>query len=445
MPTDTRSKPKGTLGFWMCTALVVGNMIGSGIFLLPSSLAVFGPISMAGWVLTAGGAIVLALIFGRLARLSSNTGGPYAYAREGFGDFAGFLIAWGYWIALWSGNAAVAVAFAGYLSFMVPAIGETALAGLAVSLGAIWLLTWVNLRGVRQAGIVQVVTTVMKLAPLLVLILLGLSHVQPANFRPANLSGMSNISAISACAALTLWAFVGLESATVPAGDVRNPTKTIPLATIVGTCVAALVYIATTYVALGVVPSGTLAGSNAPLADVAHVMWGFGGAVFIAVGACVSTFGTLNGFVLLTGQVPLGAARDGLFPAGFARVSRTGTPAFGLISSSLLASALIAMNYTRSLAEQFEFIILLATLSTLVPYLLCAGAEIMIRAKRKERTRLPPQAFVLAGLGFVYSFWAIFGAGKDVVFWGVLLLLAGLPIHVWLRWQSGAITSKEIS
>lgn len=441
----TSSDTPHALGFWMCTALVVGNMIGSGIFLLPSSLAAFGPISMAGWVLTAGGAIVLALIFGRLARLSSDTGGPYAYAREGFGDFAGFIIAWGYWIALWSGNAAVAVAFAGYLSVMVPVVGQSALAGLAAALGSMWLLTWINVRGVREAGVIQVVTTVMKLAPLLVLIVLGFAYVDSANFKPVNVSGMSNISAISTCAALTLWAFVGLESATVPAGEVKDPKRTIPRATILGTCVAALIYIATTYVALGVVPSSLLAGSNAPLADVATVMWGFGGAVFIAIGACISTFGTLNGFVLLTGQVPLGAARDGLFPAYFARLSRSGTPAFGLIVSSLLASALIAMNYTRSLAEQFEFIILLATLSTLIPYLLCALAEIMIRARRGDHIRLSPNILILATLGFAYALWAIYGAGEDVVFWGVLLLLAGLPIHVWLRWQSGKATPKETS
>lgn len=445
MSTVTRSETKRTLGFWMCTALVVGNMIGSGIFLLPSSLAEFGPISMAGWILTAGGAIVLALIFGRLARLSSGAGGPYVYAREGFGDFAGFLIAWGYWIALWSGNAAVAVAFAGYLSVMVPEVGQSPVAGLFAALGAIWLLTWINVRGVREAGIIQVVTTVMKLTPLILLIVLGVAHVDSSNFRPVNVSGMSNISAISTCAALTLWAFVGLESATVPAGDVKDPKTTIPRATILGTCVAALVYIATTYVALGVVPSAVLADSNAPLSDVAALLWGFGGALFIAVGACISTFGTLNGFVLLTGQVPLGAARDGLFPPQFARLSRTGTPTFGLVVSSVLASGLIAMNYTRTLAEQFEFIILLATLSTLIPYLLCALAEVMIRVRRGDLTQLSPNVFILAALGFAYSFWAIYGAGEDVVFWGVLLLLAGLPIHVWLRVQSRAKMSKEKS
>ena len=161
------------LGLWMCTALVVGNMIGSGVFLLPSALAPYGSISIAGWLLTSTGAIVLALVFGRLARLVPKTGGPYAYTREGFGEFAGFLVAWGYWIALWSGNAAVAVAFAGYFGFLVPAIGESGLASLGTALAAIWLLTWVNVRGVQAAGMVQVATTVLKIMPLILIGTLG--------------------------------------------------------------------------------------------------------------------------------------------------------------------------------------------------------------------------------------------------------------------------------
>jgi len=420
-------------------------MIGSGIFLLPSSLAAFGPISLVGWILTACGAIALALIFGRLATTTPKTGGPYAYAREGFGDFAGFLIAWGYWIALWSGNAAVAVAFAGYMSFLVPIVGESQIAGLVAALGPIWLLTWMNIRGVQEAGIIQLVTTVMKLVPILALIVFGVAYIDTANFTPVNVSGQSAISAISACAALTLWAFIGLESATVPAGDVVEPERTIPQATIIGTCLAAVVYIGVTVVALGVMPSDQLAGTNAPLAEVAGFMWGTAGATFIAIGACISTFGTLNGFTMLTGQVPLGAARDGIFPKPFARLSRTGTPAFGLIVSNMLASGLIMMNYTESLSEQFEFIILLATLSTLVPYLVCSLCELMISVTtgKKIAENQSLKVVILASVGFVYSIWATYGAGSDVVFWGFLLLVMGLPIYVWLRWQASISTSRE--
>ena len=436
--------PARKLGLWMCAALVVGNMIGSGIFLLPAALAAYGPISVAGWLATSTGAIVLALIFGRLARLVPKTGGPYAYSREGFGDFAGFLIAWGYWIALWAGNAAVAVAFSGYVGFLFPAIGETPLAGLATALGAIWLLTWVNARGVSEAGMVQLVTTVLKLLPLLVIAVIGLAYVDPGRFTPVNVSGESNGAAIAACAALTLWAFLGLESATVPAGDVAAPERTIPRATIFGTCLAAVVYIAVTLVAFGVVPIVELGSSTAPLADVATAMWGALGGTFIAVAACISTFGTLNGFTLLTGQVPLGAARDRLFPPRFARLSKAGTPVFALVVSNLLASVLIAMNFTKGLVDQFVFIILLATLTTLVPYLFCALAELMIYVTTGRTIAgkgLAP-VVALAVAGFFYSAWAIYGAGQEVVFYGFLLMMAGVPVYVWLKWRLRASNTR---
>ncbi|MBY5935041.1 amino acid permease [Tateyamaria omphalii] len=433
------------LGLIACTALVVGNMIGSGIFLLPSSLAAYGSISLVGWLVTAAGALVLALIFGRLARIAPRTGGPYAYARDGFGDFAGFLVAWGYWIALWSGNAAIAVAFAGYLGFLRPEIGESPVASVTAALGAIWLLTWLNVRGVREAGIVQILTTGMKLFPLLALIVLGVAYIDPGNFTPVNTSEVGAMSAISACAALTLWAFLGLESATVPAGDVDAPERTIPLATIIGTALTALVYIGVTVVALGVIPSAELVGSNAPLALVAGAIWGAGGAVFIALGACVSTFGTLNGFTLLSGQVPLGAAQDGVFPKAFARLSAGGTPAFGLIVSNALASGLILMSFSENLAQQFEFIVLLATLSTLFPYLLCALAELALRARGAVGHAPGEMGKVigLGALGFVYSIWAIFGSGAEVVFYGFLLLMAGVPVYVWQCWAKAGDFSEE--
>jgi APA family basic amino acid/polyamine antiporter len=442
---QTTVKSEKTLGLWMCTALVVGNMIGSGVFVLPAALAAYGPISIAGWIVTSLGAIVLALIFGRLARLVPKTGGPYAYTREGFGDFGGFLIAWGYWIALWAGNAGVAVAFAGYIGFLIPPIAESKVASLATALVAIWLLTWINVRGVKEAGMIQLVTTVLKVIPLALIGIIGLAWIDGANFTPANVSGQSNAGAIAACAALTLWAFLGLESATVPAGNVDRPERTIPLATILGTSLAAAVYIVVTVASFGIMPAEQLQTSTAPLADVASSVWGVAGGIFIAIAACISTFGTLNGFTMLTGQVPLGAARDNLFPRAFAQVTDAGTPAFGLIVSNILASILIAMNFTKGLVDQFVFITLLATLTTLVPYLFCALAEIMIRITTGRKLAGGEAVLVLglAALGFLYSTWTIYGAGQEVVFYGFLLMMIGVPIFVLLRWSNERAAVKE--
>jgi APA family basic amino acid/polyamine antiporter len=421
-----------------CTALVVGNMIGSGIFLLPASLAAFGPIALGGWLLTSAGALILAIIFGRLSQLVSKTGGPYAYTQEGYGEFAGFLIAWGYWIALWTGNAGVAVALAGYVGFLVPEVAASQGYSLAVALGAIWLLTLVNIRGVKEAGVIQVITTVLKLLPLILIGTLGFFWVDLGNYSPLNVSGQSNLSAISAAAALTLWAYLGLESATVPSGAVINPEKTIPRATIIGVLIAAAVYIAVTTVAIGVLPSTTLAQSSAPLADVAEHMWGSTWGVLIALGAVIATFGTLNGFTLLTGQVPYGAAQDRVFPASMGRLSRFGTPANALVFSNLLASILVIMNFSQGLVGAFNSIILLAVMSSLLPYALCAFAELMIRLKGKQGLQGVGlfKVGLLGSLGFLYSGWALYGSGAETVFLGTLLIVAAVPLHVWMKWHN---------
>lgn len=434
---ETAPRRSGQLGLIACIALVVGNMIGSGIFLLPAALAPFGAISVAGWVVTSFGAIALALIFGRLARLTSRPGGPYAYTREAFGDFAGFLIAWGYWIALWSGNAAVAVAFVGYIGYVVPAVGENNLYGLGVALTAIWFLTMINIRGIEGAGFVQVLTTVLKVLPLLALGILGWAWLDTSHFTPVNTSELPDYAAVSATAALTLWAYLGLESATVPSGNVYRPEVTIPRATIIGVLFAAVIYISVTVVAIGVLPKDLLAASSAPLADVAMAMWGPVGGVLIALGAIISTFGTLNGFTLLSGQVPYGAALDRVFPEEFASVSDRGTPANALVVSNLLASGLVIMNFSKGLVEAFTFIILLATMASLVPYAFCAVAEIMIRVVRGHNLNDPGLAGIvgLGAVGFLYSIWAVYGSGADVVFFGFLLLLAGVPVHALIRWR----------
>lgn len=439
------AKETRSLGLLSCISLVVGNMIGSGIFLLPASLGAFGAISLLGWLFTSIGAVILAIIFGRLALLVPRSGGPYAYTAEAYGEFIGFLIAWGYWIALWTGNAAVAVALVGYLGFLVPAIGASHVLSLAAALIAIWGLTLVNIRGVAGAGAVQTVTTLAKLVPLVAIVAYGIFHMQPAHFTPFNQSGKDTIPAISAVASLTLWAYLGLESATVPSGDVIDPARTIPRATVIGVLIAAIVYIGVTAVAIGALPAAKLTHSASPLADVASVFWGPSGGWFVAVGAVIATFGTLNGFTLLSGQVPYSAAQDRVFPAFLGERNGRGTPANALILSSVLASGVIMLNLTGGLVETFNTIILLAVMSSLLPYALCALAEVLIRLRTAssapaDRPRLV-KAVILGGLGFAYSTWALSGSGSETVLYGVLLLMAGIPVYVWIKWRN--VTSGQ--
>lgn len=431
MIADESTGPARALGLWRSTALVVGNMVGSGIFLLPAALAAYGGISIFGWGFSTAGAVLLALMFGRLSRLVPKVGGPYAYSARGFGDFVGFLVAWGYWISIWCGNAAIATAFVGYLGFFWPVLAENSMGAGAVAAGAIWFLSWVNAMGVRNAGIVQLATTVAKLLPLIAIGTLGLLFFDVGNFRPFNLSGEPVLPAITATAALTLWAFLGLESATVPADDVRDPQKTIPRATIIGTVSAAVVYILGTVAVMGIIAPRMLAHSTAPFADAASAIWGNWAAYAVAAGAAISCFGALNGWILLQGQIPYAVAKDRLFPSPFARLSQRGTPVFGIVISSVLATVLISLSYTRGLVEQFTFIILLSTLTSLVPYVMCSMVEPMITNHGRRRWRLGSS--LIPVLAFAFSLWAIAGAGRDTVYWGFLLLLAGVPVYVWMK------------
>jgi APA family basic amino acid/polyamine antiporter len=417
-------------------------MIGSGVFLLPASLAAYGGISIVAWLLTAAGAFLLALVFARLGGAYPRTGGPYAYSRRAFGDFVGFQTAWGYWIAAWVGNAAIAVAFVGYVGHFFDVFSNSTtgakLAQVALATAAIWLLTWVNVRGVRQGGLVQAATTALKIVPLAAIALLGLFWLNGDNFSPFNVSGDSNFGAITAAATLTLWAFIGLESATVPAEDVADAKRTIPRSTLIGTGITALIYILGTVAVMGVVPMGDLAASTAPFADAATEMWGSWAGDAVALGAIISAFGCLNGWILLQGQVPFAAARDRLFPRSFARLNRYGAPAVGLVVSSVLLTGLMLTNYNSTLVDRFSDMILLATLVTLIPYAYAAGSQLMLLAT--DRQRFSGRSFaidvVVALLAFGYATWTIVGSGYKTIAWGFVLLLAGIPVYVWLSWRA---------
>jgi APA family basic amino acid/polyamine antiporter len=432
------TKAVAGLGLTMATALVVGNMIGSGVFLLPASLGAYGPVSLVAFGLTAIGAMLLALVFARLGRAYPETGGPYVYSRRAFGDFVGFQQAWGYWIAAWVGNAAIAIAFVSYLGEYWHTVRNNNVVAALVALAAIWACTLVNIAGVRQGGILQVVTTVVKFVPLAAIAVIGLFFVHAHNFGAFNSSGDSLYGAVTAAATLTLWAFIGLESATVPAEDVRDPERTIPWSTIVGTAVTAIVYVLATFVIFGVVGSAAAAKSGAPFTDAAKIIFGGLGGHVITIAALAATFGALNGWILLQGQIPFAAARDGLFPKPFTRRAPSGAPWFGLVVSSVLVTGLMLTNYNASLQSQFTFMILLATLTTLVPYAFSAAAQLMLFVTDRERfsgARLTKDA-IIASLAFAYTLWTIAGSGYQVVFRGFMLLMGGIPVFLYLKWRA---------
>jgi len=425
------------LGVWMLTALVVGNMIGSGVFLLPASLASFGSITVFSWIATAIGAMLLALVFAKLSTLFPKTGGPYIYCKEGFGNFIGFQVAYNYWIYMWVGNAAIAVAFTGYLSTFFPELVHNSVHAFFVTAGAVWFFTIVNVVGVHLAGKFQLVLTVLKFVPLILIAVIGIFHVDTTNLAYFNVSGKSNFSALSGGAMLTLWAFLGMESASIPADDVKDPKKTIPRATILGTAITAVVYILSTVAIMGVIPMPELKDSTAPFADLAGRLFGPWGMYVMGAAAVISCAGALNGWILLQGQIPMAAANDKLFPKPFAKLSKSRSPVFGIVFSSVLITLVLLLNFNKGLVDQFTFIISLATLAAIIAYLYTSVAEFVIYIKYPDKVdrKKVIKSLSISALAFIYTFWAIASAGHEIVFYGSLLMFTSIPIYGWMEWQ----------
>lgn len=440
----SENEPDNKLGLWMSTSLVIGNMIGAGIFLMPAALAAYGGISIFGWLFSAMGALLLAAVFSRLSKLvRDKNGGPYVYTKEGLGDFAGFLVAWGYWISTWVANAAITIAFISALTVFFPILGTNGLYAVILGLITIWFLTWINSKGIRESGKMQLITTLLKLIPLVLVIIGGAFFFNADNFIPFNPSTETNMAAIAITATLTLYAFLGIESATIPAGNVENPEKTIPKATMLGTLITTLVYILGTVVVMGMIPSEVLSKSPAPFADAMDIIAGEWGRGLVAAGAAIAAFGALNGWILIQGQIAMAASKDDLFPRIFRRENKNGVPALGVIIGSVLTSIVMLMNYSEGLVEQFKFIILLSTLCVLVPYLFTSAAYVLILAERKQPNLKWLPEIVLASLAFIFSLWAIYGAGEEAVFFGFLLLLAGIPFYIWMKYRNKSKTTTH--
>ncbi len=409
----------------------MGNMIGSGVFLLPASLAPYGGLGLVGWLVSAGGAVLLALVFAGLARFNPMSGGPYAYTREAYGDLAGFLVAWGYLISVWSTNAALAVAFVGYLDPFFPTIVRTPVLAAALAVATVWVFTAVNLAGLRVAGRMQIVTTVLKVLPLLAIGIAGLVFFDASRFAIPQEQTGSLAKGLMATTTLTLFAFLGIECATIPAGDTANAKSTVPRATIVGTLLTTAIYMGSTIGVMSLLDPGVLKQSAAPFADAARTIGGTSAAAAVALGAAISSLGALNGWILVSGQIPMAMAFDRLLPSVCAKLSPRGVPAFSMVIGSILASLLIVSNYSDNLVDLFTFVILLATLSTLVPYLFCSLAGFILH-RRDPRFQWSAGTAVISSLAFGYSLFSIAGAGTDVVYYGFLLLMAGLPIYAFI-------------
>ena len=425
---DTEKK----IGFWRGWSIAVGCAIGSGVFMMPTLLAPYGMLGMAGWLIAGGGTLLVALSLSRLVRRIPKIGGPYAYVHEGLGHFAGFLIAWTYWIACIAAVSGIAIAFVGYLGVFIPEITNSRILSLVFALGLIWSIFALNIRSLEDSSKFQVVSTILKILPLLFMIVLGFAHMQPDNLPDYNPTDLHPAALLATVTTLVMWSFVGIETASVPAHNMTEPEKTIPKVLVAAVLTLLTIYLLVSFAIARVVPPDELMVSTAPFALAATKIMGPVGAALITFGALISTLGSLNANALTAGNVALAAAKDNLLPDRFAILSKNGTPGFAFIISGLFVSVLLFLNYTKGLVAAFTFMAMLSTLSTLMAYAFCAVAEFYFLKNDRpgpERSK----AIGLAIAAFLYAFFAIWGAGTEIVFYSFMLILIGMPIYALVK------------
>jgi basic amino acid/polyamine antiporter, APA family len=430
------------LGLTMCIALIVGNTIGIGIFMMPAALAPYGLNALSAWVITAVGCLMVAWVFAGLARSFPADDGPYAYASRAFGDGVAFATLWCYWVSTWLTNAAIAIGVTGYLSTFFPVLNEQRGLSGVTALSLLWLFVLINARGVRTAGWVQVGSTLLKLLPMIAVVVLGVWELVLSPHAGAALTvppTPASMSALISASTIALFAMLGVECAAIPAGRVRDPERTIPRATFAGTLIVALIYMSISVVPILLVPQKELADSSAPFADLFARFMGAGSGKLLAAFVIVSGLGALNGWTLILGELTRSFANHGGFPRGLGKVNRHGSPTRAFVLTGIAASVVLLMNYDESTAAGFTFLSVVVTAANLPLYFVCALA-VLVLWRRGEIARPGPREwrwFAAAALAAVYCAWVSIGIGGKSLLWALALGAAGLPVYWWYAVRPG--------
>jgi APA family basic amino acid/polyamine antiporter len=428
----------GALGLPSATALVIGSIIGTGVFTMPAVMAGAGTSSILTLIAISIGAVLLGVMFGQLTKRIPNTeGGLYAYARHEFGDFAGYLTAWCYWITCWAGNAAIVASWVFYVEELFGIDDPSAWVSWGIALTGLWIPAVINLVGVRQMALFQNVTVVLKFLPLLFVGVVGWFFVSSANFGPFNASGGSLYDAINLAAGVALFSFIGVECASVAAGRVRDPRRNVGRASVIGTGASALLYVAVTAAVMGLVPHDQLVDDGAPFVAAFDSMFSVGWAgKFVALIAVISGIGALNGWTLVTAEMPYAAAKDGLFLDAFGKLNRRGAPWVGIVVSTIVASLLMAWSYSGETGlKVFTYLVYLSVVTVAIPYFFSACAQLAYLVSRRRRVHGAQlvRDLSVACIGGLFALWVTFAAGYQSVYQSMLLLLLGLPIYAFLK------------
>lgn len=411
------------IGLVPATLMVAGNMMGSGVFMLPANLAAIGSIAIFGWLITIVGAVALGLVFSKLTQIYTAAGGPYAYSRKAFGDYMGYQTNLVYWLANVVGNVGLAVAGLGYLTTFFPSLKDPLIMTLA-QIGVIWFFTYANILGPNIVGRIQGMTTTVALLPIVGMAVFGWFWFSRDTYMAGwNVTGESNLTALGMTLNFTLWAFIGVESASVSTAVVKDPARNVPIATVVGVLLAAVCYILSSSAIMGIIPNKELIASSAPFSDAVSMALGPVAGNIVALCAAVGCLGSLGGWTLLVGQTAKAAADDGLFGNVFARVNCRGVPSAGLaiVAGIMTLQVLATMSPTAS--EQFGKIASIAVIMTLLPYIYSSVAIKIIGRDKMSRGENVFYTFVGLIAAF-YSMAAMIGSDPSQTRWALMFVIS---------------------
>ena len=417
------------IGFWSVVSLVLGSQIGSGIFMLPAGLSIYGSAGLVSWVISGTGAVLLALVFAELCKLYPRTGGPHAYVSAAFGSGAGFFTAWSYWIISWVSSSVVVIAAISYFSTLFG--GFSPYVNLMLEISLLLIFMGINLLGVRTSGQAEFIFTILKIVPLVILPIACIPFINIEYFTPFNPSNLPTPKALSAAALFTFWGFIGLETATTPAGSVENPTQTIPRAITMGTLAVALIYLFNSGAIMGVVSQKELISSTAPFSDVTRIIFGGNWHYIIAIVAAIVCVGTLNAWILTSGQIALGAAQDRLFPALFHYQNKHQAPVWGIVLSTLGVIPLLFFTLQDSLVQQLMKIIDISVTAFLLIYGLCILSYLKLCYQR----RMSWLKKALGWLAAAFCGWTLWASDAIMLGLSLLVFMTGIPIYYRLRHQ----------
>ena len=408
--------------------LVIGNMIGAGIFMLPISLSEYGSISLFGWIISGLIAIALAKIFKKLSKKYPGESGPFTYTNIFFGEFIAFVVVWGYWVSILLLNASLAIAVTSYSTVFIPEL-ENQYYNISFSVLVILIISIISYKGIKGIGKFQLYTTVIKIIPLILTVVIGFLFFNLENFFPLNISMKTNFEAITVSTTLTFFAFLGIESATVPEGKIKNPIENVSKATSFGVFFTFIIYILSTIALIGILSPEQIQNSNAPFADAGGVIFGDYARYLMAFFAIVSALGCLNGWTLLQIELPKNLSKNNLFPKIFSKENSNNIPISGLVISNIIVVSLITMNYSKDLSNIFTDLILTSTFCTLILYLFITTGEILLIFKNKKHLKTN---FISIPV-FIFLIWMIIGVGYESILLGLLLLSISIPIYFYQK------------